>query len=60
MAIYELTFRFEAEDDRDALVFGATWEQGIEWLPGGGVVDARKLSLERVTKVVVTRMPLES
>jgi hypothetical protein len=59
MDIYELTLRFEAEDDLDALAFGATWERGIEDLPSGGQVQVRKVAVERVTKIVVTRMPLE-
>lgn len=59
MAIYELTVRFEAEADSEALVFAVDVEENVK---GEAVMvpmawARQKCSVERVTKVVVTHMP---
>lgn len=48
MAVYELTLRFEAEDDDEALAFAIGAEQTV------------KGDVERLTRIVVTHMPLSA
>jgi hypothetical protein len=58
MAVYELTVRFEAEDDTQALAIAAEQERMVtgEWDPPLSWRRTR-FSVERVTRVIVTRMP---
>lgn len=56
MAVYELTLRFEAEDDREALAFAVEAEQTFR---GEAVLTPmswvhQKAVVERVTRVLVT------
>ncbi len=61
MAVYELTVRFEAENDTEALEFGAEAEKTVKaenvMTPMSWV--HQKCRVERLTRVIVTTMPLE-
>lgn len=61
MAIYELTLRFDADDDNQALALGVDVEGEVtgSGLPVPSVIWRKYgTTVERLTRVVVTHMPL--